>query len=262
MRLDADWTHAGATTTMRNAEGLVQIEVADVGADITRTGKPDHGVHVGTVQIDLSAMLVHDVADFANRFFKHAVGGRIGDHAAREVFRILLCFCTEIVYIDITVFLRPDRNDLHADHLCGGRVGAMCRRWDKADIAMRITTSQMVIADRQQARILALRAGIWLHGEGVVSGHSAELGGEIVDHFLVAQSLIGWDERMDVGEFRPGDRQHFRGCVQLHGAGTERDHRPVERQIAVRKTTDVTRHFAFGAVHVEDRVRHVSTCTQ
>lgn len=82
MRLDADRPHARTTAAMRNAEGLVQVEVRNIRTDIAGTGETDHGVHVGAVEIDLTAMLVGDLADLANRLLEHAVGGRIGDHAA------------------------------------------------------------------------------------------------------------------------------------------------------------------------------------
>ena len=44
MRLDADRPHARAAAAMRDAEGLVQIEMADVGADSRRAGtvRPAH----------------------------------------------------------------------------------------------------------------------------------------------------------------------------------------------------------------------------
>ncbi|MNE25737.1 hypothetical protein D3C80_1190740 [compost metagenome] len=122
---------------------------------------------------------------------------------------------------------------------------------------MRIAIGEVVVADGQKAGIFPLRAGIRLHGEGVITRDRAQLFGKIVDHLLVAKRLIGRYEGMDVGKFRPGDRQHFRRGVQFHGAGAERDHRAVKRQIAVRKTADVAGHLAFGTVHVEDRMRHV-----
>ena len=53
---DADRADAGAAAAMRDAEGLVQVEVADVGADAGRAGEADLGVHVGAVHVDLAAM--------------------------------------------------------------------------------------------------------------------------------------------------------------------------------------------------------------
>ncbi len=133
----------------------------------------------------------------------------------------------------------------------------MCGSRNEADVTMGAAIGEVIVTDGEKPCIFPLRTGIRLHGEGIITGDRAQLFGEIVDHFLVTERLIGRHEGMDVGKFRPGDRQHFRCRVQFHGAGTERDHRAVERQIAVRKAADVTGHLAFGTVHVEDRMRHV-----
>jgi hypothetical protein len=63
MRLEADRSHPRAATTVRDAEGLVQIHVADVGTDQRRRGQADLRVEVGAVHIHLAAVLVHDGAD-------------------------------------------------------------------------------------------------------------------------------------------------------------------------------------------------------
>src|SRR5438105_1692914 len=57
---------------------------------------------------------------------------------------------------------------------------------------------------------------------------------------------------MQPGEFRPGDRKHLRCCVQLHGAGAERDHRMAKRQIARFESPQVTEHLGFGVMGVEN----------
>ena len=59
---------------MRDAKGFMQVEVADITAQITGARQPDHGVHIGPVDIDLASILVHDIADLMHCFFKHAVG--------------------------------------------------------------------------------------------------------------------------------------------------------------------------------------------
>ena len=60
VRGDADRPHAGAAAAVRDAEGLVQVEVADVGADVARAAEADLRVHVGAVHVDLAAVLVDD----------------------------------------------------------------------------------------------------------------------------------------------------------------------------------------------------------
>ncbi len=66
MRLDADRAHARPAAAMRNAESLVQIEMADIGTVVARPRKSDLRIHVGAVHVNLSAMVMHDVADLAD----------------------------------------------------------------------------------------------------------------------------------------------------------------------------------------------------
>ena len=103
MRLDADRPHARAAAAMRDAEGLVQVEMADIGAVIAGPRQADLRVQVGAVEIDLSAMAVHDVADLADVLLEHAVRRGIGDHDGGEVLRMLLRLGAEIVDIDVAV---------------------------------------------------------------------------------------------------------------------------------------------------------------
>ena len=120
---------------------------------------------------------------------------------------------------------------------------------------MALAPREMIGADREQAGIFALRAGIRLHRDRVIAGDRAQLLREIVDQLVIAGGLINRSERVDLGKFRPGDRQHLGGAVQLHRAGAERDHRAIQRQIAIGEAAHVARHLAFGAVHLEDGMR-------
>jgi hypothetical protein len=70
----------------------------------------------------------------------------------------------------------------------------------------------------------------------------------------IALRLVARGEGVHAAEFRPGDRDHLAGRVQLHGAGAERDHRVVERQILVLQRLQVAQHLVFGVVRVEHRV--------
>ena len=83
MRPDADRAHAGAATAMRDAERLVQIEMADIGAVVAGPRQPDLRVQIGAIEIDLATMAMHDVADLADVLLEHAMGRGIGDHHGR-----------------------------------------------------------------------------------------------------------------------------------------------------------------------------------
>ena len=98
-----DRTHARATAAVRNAKSLVQIEMTDISADVAGPAKPDHRVHVCAVHVNLAAVLMHDVAHFANSLFKHAVRRRIRDHQRRKFF-VLFRFRPKIRHVDVSAF--------------------------------------------------------------------------------------------------------------------------------------------------------------
>ena len=60
MRGDADRAHPRAAAAVRDAERLVQVDVADVGAHVAGPAEADLRVQVGAVHVDLPALLVHD----------------------------------------------------------------------------------------------------------------------------------------------------------------------------------------------------------
>ena len=59
---------------------------------------------------------------------------------------------------------------------------------------------------------------------------------------------------MQLSEFRPGDRDHLRRGVQFHGAGAQRDHRLVQRQIFTLQGVHVAHHLGLAVVAVEHRM--------
>ncbi len=71
---------------------------------------------------------------------------------------------------------------------------------------------------------------------------------------MVAFRLVGRAERVQLGEFRPGDRDHLGGGVQLHGAGAQRDHRLVQGQILALQGVHVAHHLGFAVVAVKHRM--------
>ena len=256
VRLDADRAHARAAAAVRDREGLVQVQVADVAAQVARSHQAHHGVHVGAVDVDLAAVLVRDVADLAHRLLEDAVRRRVGDHHGREPVARLGGLRREVGHVDVAVVGRLHRHHLQARHRRRCRVGAVRRGGDQADVAL-VAARVVVGADRHQPGVLALRARVGLHRERVVAGDLAELVLEVVDHLEVTLGLARRGVGMDRGELRPGDGGHLGSRVELHGARSERDHRPVQRQVAVAEATHVAHHLRLGPVHVEHGMRQV-----
>ncbi len=133
---DADGAHAGAAAAVRDGEGFVEVEVADVGADVAGAAEADLGVHVGAVHVDLAAVVVDDAADFLDGFFEDAVGGGIGDHERGEFVSVGFGLGLEVGDVDVALLVAGDGDDLHAGHDGAGGVGAVGGGGDEADVAV------------------------------------------------------------------------------------------------------------------------------
>ena len=196
MRLHADRAHAGAAAAMRNAEGLVQIEMADIGAVIAGPRQADLRVEIGAVEIDLAAMAMHDVADLADLLLEHAMGRGIGDHDRGERLRMRVGLGAQIVDVDIAAGVAGDHHDVHADHRGRRRIGAVRGGGDQADLAVALAARGMVAADRQQPGIFALRAGIRLQRDRVIAGDVAQPFLQPREQRVIARGLLARRERM------------------------------------------------------------------
>ena len=154
----------------------------------------------------------------------------------------------EIVDVDIAARVAGHHHDFHAGHAGGGRIGAVRRGGDQAHIAMRLAARGVIAADRQQPGIFALRAGIRLQRDRVIAGDIAQPLFQPRKQRVIARGLLARRERMQLAEFRPGQRDHLRGGVELHGAGAQRDHGAVEREIAIAELAHVAQQFGLGAM--------------
>ena len=159
---DADRTHAGSAPAVRDAKGLVQVQMTDIGAVVTRPAQADLGVHVGAVEVDLAAVVVNDLADLANTGLEDSVGRWIGHHQRPETFAMLLGSCSQVVEVDIAVVVTLHRHDLEARHHGAGRVGSMRGGRDEADSAIQLAARLVVAADHEEPGVLALRPGVGL----------------------------------------------------------------------------------------------------
>lgn len=132
-----------------------------------------------------------------------------------------------------------------------------CAEEDETDGALGVAVGAVVGAYGQEARELALGAGVRLDGHRVVTGDLGETLLQLTDEREVAAGLLDRGEGVDLAELRPGDRLHLGGRVQLHRAGAERDHAAVQRVVPVGQLAQVAQHRRLGAVLVEHGVREV-----
>ena len=218
MGAHTDRTHTRTAAAVRDAKSFVEIEMADVRANVAGTAEADLRVEVGAVHVNLSAGGMHHVADFADAFLEHAVRGRIGDHERGEFGSVLFDLLAEVGHVDIALRIASNRHDGHSGHDRAGRVGAVGGGGDEADGAVLVTARVVVGADDEQSGVFALRTGIGLERDGGEARDFGEPRFELTEEFAVAGGMLDRGEGMQVAEFGPGDRNHFSGSVELHGA--------------------------------------------
>mmetsp|Transcript_47461 Transcript_47461/g.135782 ORF Transcript_47461/g.135782 Transcript_47461/m.135782 type:complete len:524 (+) Transcript_47461:207-1778(+) len=219
---DTDRAEAWAATAVGDAEGLVQVEVADVRPDHPWGGQPQLGVHVGAVHVDLPAAVVHDLADLLDAVLEERPGGRVGNHQRSQGVLVLLAEGLELGQVHALRVVDP--LDLHIAH--GGRrwVRAVSGARDDADVPVALALRLQVLADHEEASILAAGAAGGLEGGGVEARALVELLLKRLQHLAVALRLAVRGERVHVPNLGPAARREGRHGVKLHGAGAERDH--------------------------------------
>ncbi|MNP00286.1 hypothetical protein D3C76_920750 [compost metagenome] len=254
VRLHTNRPDTRAATAVGNAEGLVQVQVRHIAAELARGTQADHGVHVGAVDVHLAAVLMNDVAEARDALLEHAVGRGIGDHQRGQLRAVLRGLALQVGDIDVAPRVTVDHHHAQARHLRRGGVGAMRRRGNQAHITPRLATAGVVGADGQQACIFALGASVGLQRHGVIAGGRAEHGFQLVGQLPVTARLLGRGERVHGGEFGPGNRHHLAGGVEFHGARTQRDHAAVQGQVLVGQATQVAHQLGFAVVAVEHRM--------
>ena len=116
----------------------------------------DKGVQIGPVDIDLAAGLMDDGTQLDDGFLEHAMRRGIGDHDGRQCIAMRLGLRLQVFDVDIAVIIAFHDDHLHTSHRRRGRVGAMRRLRDQADIAMLFAARFMIARDRQQPGKLAL----------------------------------------------------------------------------------------------------------
>ena len=121
----ADGPHAGAAASVGNREGLVEIDVADIGTDPPGRGQAHLGVEIGAVHVDLAPVLVDPLANLDDAGFENAVGRRVGDHQGAQAVGVLRTLSAEVIEIDVARFVAGHGYAFEAGDDGAGRVGAV-----------------------------------------------------------------------------------------------------------------------------------------
>ena len=162
MRGDAYWAHPRPTAAVGDAEGLVQVEMRHVRAELSGQAQPEQGVEVGAVHVDLAAGGVDHLANLDDGFLEHAVGGGVGDHQRGQIVGVGLGFRAQVGEVDVAVLVAGHHLHGHPGHHRARRIGAVGGARNQADVAPALAAALVIAADHQEPGVLALAAGVRL----------------------------------------------------------------------------------------------------
>ena len=147
----ANRPNARSAAAVRNAKRLVQIQMAHVRADEAGRSQADLRVHVRAVHVDLAAVGVDDVANFADGFLEHTVRAGIRHHQAGQIVFVRLGFRLQVGHVNVAVGVARDGDDFHAGHRGAGGIRAVCGSRNQANIPVRLVARFVIGADDEQA---------------------------------------------------------------------------------------------------------------
>ena len=252
---DTDRADTRAAAAVGDAEGLVQIEMADVGADVAGTAQADLRVHVGAVHVDLPARGVHELAHLGDRRFKDAVRRRVRDHHRREPVFVLSDLLLQISDVDVAFVVAFDDDDFEAGHHRRRRIRAVRRLRNQTDATMGFTARVVKRADDEHAGVLALAARVWLQADGGEAGDLTQAAFEFVKDDAVARRVVDGGEGVQTAKRTPGHGHHLGGRVELHRARAQGDHAVHEAVILLLQRKNVAQHLGLALARAKHRMR-------
>ena len=140
VRTNADRPDTRAAAAMGDAEGLVQIQVADVGAELAGAGMADQRVEIGAVDVHLATGFVDQGAEIADLGLEHAVRGRVRDHDRGEPVTDRLDLRPNVVQVDVALVVARHHDHAHSGHHRAGGVRAVGAGGDQADRAVDVAS--------------------------------------------------------------------------------------------------------------------------
>ena len=141
------------TTTVRDSEGLMQVEVTDVCTDEAWVGKTYLSIHVRTIHVDEGSAIMDALTEVDDVRLEDPVRTGVGDHHRSEVILMLLGLLHEVFPVYITMLIARYDDTLVATLRSRSRVRTVSRSGQKDLITVTTSVSFVVRADRTQTCI-------------------------------------------------------------------------------------------------------------
>jgi len=96
---------------MGDGEGLVKIEMTDIGAKLGRARQPHQRIEIGAIDVDLAPMGVNCLRQPLDPLLEDTMRGRIGHHRRRQLVGMLCQLDIEIGEVDVASLVGGDDDD-------------------------------------------------------------------------------------------------------------------------------------------------------
>ena len=158
---DGDGTGSRTAGAVGSGEGLVDVVVHHVCAEVARPRDAEDGVHVGAVKVDEAALLVHELGDRRDLRIEQAQRIRIGDH---EDGGAVVELRVEVVEVDETLRVALDADGVEPGDGCAGGIGAVGAVGDQDAFAFGFAAILEVSGRDEQSGQLSLSSRRGLQG--------------------------------------------------------------------------------------------------
>ena len=108
--------HPRPAAAVGDAEGFVQVQVGHVRPEAAGLSQTDQSVEVGTIDINLAPVAVHQVTQGHNARLEHPVGGGVGDHGGRQPGLVRFGLDRQIMQIHVAVGVARHHHHRHPGH--------------------------------------------------------------------------------------------------------------------------------------------------
>src|SRR5215211_7011485 len=105
-----------SAATVRYAEGLMEIEMADIGAEAARSRQSEQRIEVGSIHIDLASGLMHHVAQLDDALLEDTMRGGIGHHDRRQLIMMVGDLSTQVPQVNRAVGGSLHHHNLESRH--------------------------------------------------------------------------------------------------------------------------------------------------
>jgi len=170
----------------------MEVQMTNICSNETWRSETELGIHVCTVHVNLSSILMNNIANTLGILLEHTVSRWVSDHDTRKSISVLLCFLFNFFKHDVSLGITVDWDNFHSTDLGGSWVSSMSGGWDKADVSLEVTSALMVLLNGHESGVLTCGSTMWLGRDSIILSDANQVVLNLIDELLISLALIKW----------------------------------------------------------------------